>query len=113
MLDSLCRYPWPGNIRELENFIERSEILSQGFELDAPVHELEMQQDDLAAAPEKLLDAERLHIARVLREANGVIGAAAVRLGLPRSTLFYKMRRLGICPLRPAQSQVPKQAAVA
>ena len=113
VLDSLCRYQWPGNIRELENFIERSEILSQGFELDAPVHELERQQDDLAAAPEKLLDAERLHIARVLREANGVIGAAAVRLGLPRSTLFYKMRRLGICPSRPAQSQVRKQAAVA
>jgi formate hydrogenlyase transcriptional activator len=113
VMASLCRYQWPGNIRELENFIERSEILSQGFELDAPVHELEMQQDDLAAAPEKLLDAERLHIARVLREANGVIGAAAVRLGLPRSTLFYKMRRLGICPTRPAQSQVPKQAAVA
>jgi formate hydrogenlyase transcriptional activator len=113
VLDSLCRYQWPGNIRELENFIERSEILSQGFELDAPVHELEMQQDDLAAAPEKLLDAERLHIARVLREANGVIGAAAVRLGLPRSTLFYKMRRLGICSSRPAQSQVLKQAAVA
>jgi formate hydrogenlyase transcriptional activator len=113
VMASLCRYQWPGNIRELENFIERSEILSQGFELDAPVHELEMQQDDLAPAPEKLLDAERLHIARVLREANGVIGAAAVRLGLPRSTLFYKMRRLGICSSRPAQSQVLKQAAVA
>jgi transcriptional regulator with GAF, ATPase, and Fis domain len=42
-----------------------------------------------------------------------VIGAAAVRLGLPRSTLFYKMRRLGIRPSRPAQFQVRKQAAVA
>jgi transcriptional regulator with GAF, ATPase, and Fis domain len=81
--------------------------------LNAPVHELEIQQDELAAAPEKLLDAERLHIARVLREANGAIGAARVRLGLPRSTLFYKMRRLGICASRPAQSQVRKQSAVA
>jgi formate hydrogenlyase transcriptional activator len=113
VLDCLCRYPWPGNIRELENFIERSEILSQGIELNAPVHELEIQEEELAAAPEKLLDAERFHIVRVLREANGVIGTAAVRLGLPRSTLFYKMRRLGIRPSRPAQSQGCKQAAVA
>jgi formate hydrogenlyase transcriptional activator len=111
VMESLCRYQWPGNIRELENFIERSEILSQGFELDAPVHDLEALQDELAGAPEKLLDAERIHITRVLREANGVIGAAAVRLGLPRSTLFYMMRRLGICPSRPAQSQVRNQAA--
>src|SRR6202035_4548156 len=77
VMESLCRYPWPGNIRELENFIERAVILSQGAELAAPVHELETLQDELPAAPVTLRDAERLHIIRVLQEANGVIGAAA------------------------------------
>jgi formate hydrogenlyase transcriptional activator len=113
VMESLCRYPWPGNIRELENFIERAVILSQGAELAAPVHELETLQDELPAAPVTLRDAERLHIIRVLREANGVIGAAAAHLGLPRSTLFYKMRRLGIGASRPTQSQDRTQAAIA
>ncbi len=94
-INSLCRYSWPGNIRELENFLERAVILSQGTVLDAPLDEL-AQFLDTAAEPITLKDAERAHIMRTLRATNGVIAAAAVRLGLPRSTLFYKMRRLGI-----------------
>jgi formate hydrogenlyase transcriptional activator len=94
-MEVISRHPWVGNIRELENFIERAVILSRGVALNAPL-------SDLAIAPEKapppvtLRDAERGHIVRILAEADGVIGAAAVRLGIPRSTLFYKMRRLGI-----------------
>ncbi|MCU1257523.1 MAG: Formate hydrogenlyase transcriptional activator [Bryobacterales bacterium] len=93
--EGLARYSWPGNIRELENFIERAVILSQGPVLAAPLHELAPAKEE-TGDPVTLQDAERAHIRRILREANGVIGAAAVRLGIPRSTLFYKMRRLGV-----------------
>jgi formate hydrogenlyase transcriptional activator len=96
VIQILRRYAWPGNIRELENFIERAVILSPGAVLKAPVQELTQMQDEAAVEPVTLRDAERAHILRILRQANGVIAAAAVRLGLPRSTLFYKMRRLGI-----------------
>jgi formate hydrogenlyase transcriptional activator len=94
-IEALCRYPWPGNIRELENFLERAVILSKGAVLDAPLHELN-QLPEIAPEPVTLKDAERAHILRTLAVTHGVIAAAAARLGLPRSTLFYKMRRLGI-----------------
>jgi formate hydrogenlyase transcriptional activator len=110
LIDGLERYSWPGNIRELENFIERAVILSQGTTLDAPLHELILAQQECVPEPVTLRDAERAHIERILREANGVIGAAAVRLGLPRSTLFYKMRRLGI-GARPRKQQSKGAAA--
>jgi len=96
VMNRLTRYPWPGNIRELENFIERSVILSRGAALEAPLHELTVAEEDTNAEPVTLKDAERAHILRILREVEGVIAAAANRLGVPRSTLFYKMRRLGI-----------------
>jgi len=99
---ALAHYSWPGNIRELENFVERAVILSSGERLEAPLHELTAMEEG-ASAPVTLKDAERAHIRRTLREVNGVIAAAAVRLGLPRSTLFYKMRRLGISA--PAQQK--------
>jgi formate hydrogenlyase transcriptional activator len=95
VMESLTSFPWVGNVRELENFIERAVILSPGVALEAPLQELATAQP-MAADPVTLRDAERAHILRILREASGVIGAAAARLGLPRSTLFYKMRRLGI-----------------
>jgi transcriptional regulator with GAF, ATPase, and Fis domain len=110
LIDGLERYSWPGNIRELENFIERAVILSQGTTLDAPLRELILAQQECIPEPVTLRDAERAHIERILREANGVIGAAAVRLGLPRSTLFYKMRRLGI-GARPRKQQSKGAAA--
>jgi formate hydrogenlyase transcriptional activator len=94
-IDAFCQYHWPGNIRELENFLERTVIPSKGATLDAPLEEL-TQLSESAIEPVTLRDAERAHIVRTLRVTNGVIAAAAVRLRLPRSTLFYKMRRLGI-----------------
>jgi formate hydrogenlyase transcriptional activator len=95
MMDGICRHWWTGNIRELEHFIERSVILSHGITLDAPMSEL-MCESQKMAQPVTLRDAERPHIVQTLGEVGGVIGAAAVRLGVPRSTLFYKMRRLGV-----------------
>lgn len=100
-LTALTRYSWPGNIRELQNLIERAVILSRGTVLEVPLAELKQTEK---MANEKngnstLEDVEREHILRVLRETNWVIGGArgaAARLGLPRTTLNNKMQKLGI-----------------
>jgi DNA-binding NtrC family response regulator len=93
----LCRYSWPGNIRELQNFIERSVILSSGPLLRAPLTELE--QNFETASMGTLDEAERRHILNALEETKWVVGGgrgAAARLGLKRTTLLSKMERLGI-----------------
>ena len=107
MIEGLLRYPWPGNIRELENFLERAVILSRGSVLDAPLAELGASdgEAEMEIVPVTLEEAERAHIQRTLREANGVITTAAARLAVPRSTLFYKMRRLGISAPRQRKEQ--------
>jgi formate hydrogenlyase transcriptional activator len=99
IMHTLSHHTWRGNIRELQNFIERAVILSFGSVLEAPVWDL--VSHDEPAEPVTLRDAERAHILRILREVDGVISAAAARLGVPRTTLFYKMRRLGIGQRRP------------
>jgi formate hydrogenlyase transcriptional activator len=84
---------WPGNLRELENFIERSVMLTTGPTLRAPLVELEAPQE------ENLQSAERKHILRILRDTRGVIGGpsgAANRLGVKRTTLNSKLKKLGI-----------------
>jgi PAS domain S-box-containing protein len=91
---ALVSWPWPGNVRELENFIERSVILSPGQSLRAPLAEL--RADAEAVTGGTLAEMERAYILRVLREANGVVSAAASRLALPRTTLNATMRKLGI-----------------
>ena len=100
---ALVAWKWPGNIRELENFLERAVILSRGPELHVPLAELEaMEEDEEDAAEETnptLQAAERDHILRALREAKGMIGGptgAAARLGLKRTTLNSKIKKLGI-----------------
>jgi formate hydrogenlyase transcriptional activator len=98
-MDALMRYDWPGNIRELQNFIERAVILSQTKTLAAPIIELNRSRETSSTAPVTLEDAEREHILQALRETQWVLGGAdgtANRLGMPRTTLIYKMRRLGI-----------------
>ena len=107
MIEGLLRYTWPGNIRELENFLERAVILSRGSVLDAPLAELGASdgEAEMEMVPVTLEEAERAHIQRTLREANGVITTAAARLAVPRSTLFYKMRRLGISAPRQRKEQ--------
>jgi formate hydrogenlyase transcriptional activator len=95
VMDHLLRYRWPGNVRELENFVERAVIISQGPALEAPLETLSPAEED-SQEPVTLREVERAHIARILRESNGAIGTAARRLDLPRSTLYSKIRRLGI-----------------
>jgi formate hydrogenlyase transcriptional activator len=100
IMQALRQYHWPGNIRELQNFIERSVILSEGPALRAPVNELRA----VAASPEAatvrtLQEAERDRIVEVLRDSEGVLSGlngAAERLGMKRTTLQYRMRKLGI-----------------
>jgi PAS domain S-box-containing protein len=98
-MQALTRWNWPGNIRELENFIERSVILSKGPLLRAPLGELETAEEAPSESDPSLEAAEREHILRVLREAKGMIGGpkgAASRLGLKRTTLNSKLKKLGI-----------------
>jgi formate hydrogenlyase transcriptional activator len=100
VMAALTRWQWPGNVRELENFLERAVILTQGSTLRAPLTELDIPDEpaDLVTNP-NLRTAEREHILRVLREANGMIGGpggAAEKLGLKRTTLNSKLRKLGI-----------------
>lgn len=102
IMQALIRWKWPGNIRELENFIERAVILTRGPVLHAPLGELETadgQNTDAVPESATLHEAERDHILRALREAKGQIGGpdgAAARLGLKRTTLNSKMKKLGI-----------------
>jgi PAS domain S-box-containing protein len=98
---ALTRWQWPGNIRELENFLERAVILTRGPVLYVPLAELEIaEQQDLPEWENPTLQAaEREHILRALREAQGQIGGptgAAARLGLKRTTLNSKLKKLGI-----------------
>ncbi len=102
VMEALARHPWPGNIRELQNFVERAVILSDGRVLRAPLGDLRVSTD-APARPGKLTlaEAERAHILEVLRDVDWVVGGrrgAAVRLGLPRTTLLHRMHKLGIVP---------------
>ena len=103
VLERLRQYNWPGNIRELQNVIERAVILSKDNVLRLLPGELE-KPDPLDDAPfcsktNTLMEVEREHIVQALEDANWVIGGnqgAARKLGVPRTTLIYKMRRLGV-----------------
>ena len=93
---ALCRWTWPGNIRELENFIERAVILTQGSSLRAPLVDLRDENRDERAFSGTLAQMEREYVLRVLQETGGVISKAAVRLGMPRTTLNGLMVKLGV-----------------
>jgi formate hydrogenlyase transcriptional activator len=98
-MDALTNAAWPGNVRELENFIERAVILTQGDELNVPLTELKNPSARLASPVSTFQEAERQAIIDALKAAAGRIsgpGAAAERLGLKRTTLQNKMRRLNI-----------------
>jgi formate hydrogenlyase transcriptional activator len=98
-MEALKRYHWPGNVRELQNFIERATILTSGATLQAPLAELKQSAHEIPRKTHTLADSEREQILRALREAQWVLGGpggAAERLGLKRTTLFYRMRKLGI-----------------
>ncbi len=98
-MDALMRYPWPGNIRELQNIVERAVILTTGTDLRIPAGELKVARGGQGNQGQTLQDAERQHILQVLRETGWVVGGprgAAIRLGIKRSTLQFRMQKLGI-----------------
>ena len=102
VMDALVRYPWPGNIREMQNLLERAVILSPGPALHIPAGDLKPPAA-LADTPTRgavtLAEAEREHILDGLRAAHWVLrgpSGAAARLGMKRSTLQWKMKKLGI-----------------
>ncbi|MFZ5876059.1 MAG: sigma 54-interacting transcriptional regulator [Nitrospirota bacterium] len=99
-LAALSKYHWPGNIRELENLIERSVILSQGADLRVPLGELKVRNTAPPSNGDATLDGtERRHILRVLKETDWTVGGssgAAARLGMKRTTLLSRMKKLGI-----------------
>jgi formate hydrogenlyase transcriptional activator len=97
-MEQLTEYPWPGNIRELQNFIERAVILTRGSTLRVPLHDLKSPVKTESAVT-TLKQAESGHILKILRETRWVVGGprgAAARLGLKRTTLMGKMRRFGL-----------------
>jgi formate hydrogenlyase transcriptional activator len=102
-------HDWPGNIRELQNFIERAVLFSPGSVLRVPLDLKQTVKPSSESAARTLADADREHILETLKQTGWLIGGqdgAANRLGLPRTTLIYKMRKLGIetrPPQRPAK----------
>jgi formate hydrogenlyase transcriptional activator len=117
----LKAHDWPGNIRELQNFIERAVLFSPGSVLRLPLDLKQTVTQNSESAARTLADANREHILETLEQTDWMIGGqdgAANRLGLPRTTLIYKMRKLGIDarrslrarPIRPL-ADAPYQAA--
>jgi len=99
IIRELERWHWPGNIRELENFIERSVILTPGPVFFAPVAELRASSPERSRTGTTLQDVEREYILLTLRESSGVIAGAhgaAAKLGMKRTTLQSRMQKLGI-----------------
>jgi formate hydrogenlyase transcriptional activator len=109
VMEVLKAHDWPGNIRELQNFVERAMVFSSDSALRLPLKDLKpMTKQPSEATARTLADAEREHILDVLGQTDGLIGGqagAATRLGLPRTTLIYKMRKLGIDTRRPPRAR--------
>jgi formate hydrogenlyase transcriptional activator len=107
----LRQQDWPGNIRELQNFVERALIMSSGPTLEIPFGEIKRLVNGCALAPTRTLaEAEREHILDAVSRSGGVIGGrngATVRLGLARTTLLYRMQKLGIARKRPFEVETP------
>ncbi len=98
-MSALTSYEWPGNIRELQNFIERSVILSTGDVLRPPLAELKRGPEVQSVGAITLEEAERAHIRKTLEHTRWVVAGpngAAARLGIKRSTLYFRMQKLGI-----------------
>ena len=111
---SLAYHSWPGNVRELQNFVERSVILATGAVLNGSLTELTCASE--LSAPVTLEEAERSHILETLLQTGGVVGGpngAAGRLGMPRTTLISKMKRLGVSPSQSSSALARVKASVA
>jgi formate hydrogenlyase transcriptional activator len=98
-MSALTSYQWPGNIRELQNFIERSVIVSSGSALRPPLESLKAAAETQSMEAITLEEAERNHIRKILEQTRWVVAGpngAAARLGIKRSTLYFRMQKLGI-----------------
>src|SRR5580692_10160079 len=110
----LKAHDWPGNIRELQNFIERAVLFSPGSVLRLPLDLKQTVKQSSESVSGTLADADREHILETLIQTNWMIGGqggAADRLGLPRTTLVYKMRKLGIETRRSPRARPIRQLA--
>ena len=99
-MSALNSYQWPGNIRELQNLVERAVILSNDGMLSNPLPTTGTQPVTVSTAATTLRESERSLILQTLAEVRWVIGGpkgAAAKLGLKRTTLIHKMQKLGIC----------------
>ena len=102
VMSMFASHSWPGNIRELQNFIERSVILSTGTVLSPPLEELKRAPEPESSQAITLEDVERDHIRKTLEQTHWVVAGpngAAARLGIKRSTLYFRMQKLGISRL--------------
>ena len=102
-MELLRQHDWPGNIRELQNLVERAVIMCSGPNLEVSFEELKCIIKSRTTPTRTLAEAERDHILEALRQSGGVVAGrngAAVRLGLARTTLLYRMRKLGIAQER-------------
>jgi formate hydrogenlyase transcriptional activator len=100
-MDAMVAYDWPGNIRQLQNFVEHGVILSPGPVFQPHLNQLQPRRETkvLPSTRRTLEDATRDHILQTLEETKWIVGGrqgAAARLGVARTTLLSKMRRLGI-----------------
>src|SRR6266852_4945817 len=98
-MSALVSYQWPGNIRELQNFIERSVIVTSGDVLQPPLAGLTNAAEVQSVEAVTLEEAERDHIRKALEQTRWVVAGpngAAARLGIKRSTLYFRMQKLGI-----------------
>ena len=114
VMEVLKAHDWPGNIRELQNFIERAVLFSPGSVLCLPLDLKQTVKHRSESVSRTLADADREHILETLEQTDWMIGGqdgAASRLGLPRTTLIYKMRKLGIEIRRSTRARPIRQLA--
>ena len=114
VMDVLKAHDWPGNIRQLQNFIERAVLFSPGSVLRLPLDFKQTVKRGAESVSRTLADADREHILETLKQTDWMIGGqggAANRLGLPRTTLIYKMRKLGIEVRRSSRARPTRQLA--
>jgi transcriptional regulator with GAF, ATPase, and Fis domain len=107
-MSALCAYPWPGNIRELQNLIERAVILAEDGVLPNPLPAEASQSAPVISSSDTLKDNERALIVRTLVSLGWVIGGpkgAAAKLGLKRTTLIHKMQKLSISRPQPRAAE--------
>jgi transcriptional regulator with GAF, ATPase, and Fis domain len=112
VVEVLKAHDWPGNIRELQNFIERAVLFSPGSVLRLPLDLRQTVKQSSESVSRTLADADREHILETLKQTDWLIGGqdgAANRLGLPRTTLVYKMRKLGIETRRSSRARPIRQ----